>query len=87
VWVLTSDSGTVSWGIYMYDTALDAGPWIVDVYVDGTRVDAKDQEYPPHGSLPPKIAPKGAYLRIGARHYAIANGEEYVNIPDRCEIP
>lgn len=85
--VQTSANGTVVWGIYMYDSGLNAGPWTVDVYVRNRRVDHKNQNYPPHGSVNPKDAKKGAELRITATHYATANQTWYHNVPNGCIIP
>lgn len=85
--VQTSANTTVAWGIYMYSSKLDAGPWTVDVYVGKTRVDQKKQDYAPHGSVNPKQAKKGAEFRITASHYATANKTWYSNVPNGCIIP
>jgi hypothetical protein len=85
--VQTSANRTVAWGIYMYNSKLDAGPWTVDVYVGKTRVDHKSQNYAPHGSVSPKQAKKGAEFRITATHYATANKTWYHNVPNGCIIP
>ena len=85
--VQTSANRTVAWGIYMYNSKLDAGPWTVDVYVGKTRVDHKSQNYAPHGSVNPKQAKKGAEFRITATHYATANKTWYHNVPNGCIIP
>jgi hypothetical protein len=90
IYVQTSPGGYVVWGIYMYDGALDSGPWWVDVYVGKNRVDHKQpprQVYAPHASLPPKLAKKGSVFRISALHYATANRTWYGNIPNGCIIP
>jgi len=90
IYVQTSPGGYVVWGIYMYSSALDSGPWWVDVYVGNKRVDHKQpprQVYAPHGSLPPKLAKKGSVFRISALHYATANRTWYGNIPNGCIIP
>jgi hypothetical protein len=90
IYVQTSPDGYVAWGIYMYNGALDSGPWWVDVYVGNKRVDHKQpprQVYAPHASLPPKLAKKGSVFRISALHYANANRTWYGNIPNGCIIP
>jgi hypothetical protein len=85
--VQTSKSGYVAWGIYMYNPKLDAGPWNVNVYVGTRRVDHKEQNYAPHGSVNPKDAKKGKAFHISATHTAIANHEKYVNVRNECIIP
>jgi hypothetical protein len=85
--VQTSKNGTVAWGIYMYNPKLDAGPWVVNVYVGSRRVDHKSQDYAPHGSVNPKDAKKGKTFHITATHHATANGKNYVNVPNECVIP
>jgi hypothetical protein len=85
--VQTSKNGTVAWGIYMYNSKLNAGPWVVNVYVGKRRVDGKKQNYAPHGSVDPKDAKKGAIFHITATHHATANGKNYVNVPNECVIP
>ena len=85
--VQTSKSGYVAWGIYMYNSKLDAGPWNVDVYVGKTRVDHKDQNYALHGSVNPKDAKKGKIFHITATHHANANGKTYGSVPNECVIP
>ena len=85
--VQTSPSGTVVWGIYMYDSELDAGPWTVDVYVGKRLDDQKVQDYAPHGSVNPKHAKKGAVFSITATHYATANETWYDSVPNGCIIP
>ena len=90
IYVQTSPGGHVVWGIYMYNRALDSGPWWVDVYVGNRRVDHKQpprQVYAPHASYPPEVAKKGRVFRISALHYATANRTWYGNIPNGCIIP
>ena len=90
IYVQTSPGGYVVWGIYMYNGALDSGPWWVDVYVGKNRVDHKQpprQVYAPHASVPPKLAKKGSVFRISALHYATANRTWYGNIPNGCIVP
>ncbi len=56
--------GAVVWGVY---PAVAATGFSVDVYVDGKRVDHKDQAYPPHGSVNPKDLRSGALVSIVGR--------------------
>ncbi len=85
--VQTSPSGTVVWGIYMYNSELDAGPWTVNVYVGKRLDDHKEQGYPPHGTVNPKHARKAAVFSITATHYATANETWYHSVPNGCIIP
>jgi hypothetical protein len=90
IYVQTSPGGYIAWGIYMYNTRLDSGPWWIDVYVGKNRVDHKQpprQVYAPHASVPPKLAKKGSVFRISALHYATANRTWYGDIPNGCIIP
>jgi hypothetical protein len=87
IYVQTSPSGTVVWGIYMYNRELDTGPWTVDAYVGKRRVDHKSQNYAPHGSVNPVDAKKGAVFRITATHYATANQTWYHSVTNGCIIP
>jgi hypothetical protein len=66
--IQTSPIGYVQWGAYMYRWWENYGWWGVNVYVNGRRVDAKSQYYPPHGSLPPTVAPPGSVFSIYAVH-------------------
>lgn len=75
----------LQWGIYMYNPVLNYGHWVVDAYVGGTRVDHKDQYYPPHGSLPPSIAQSGKIFFVTA---TLTDGSNiYVSVPNGCTIP
>jgi hypothetical protein len=85
--VQTNSKGYVQWGIYMYNAKLNAGPWVVDVYVGKTRVDHKKQNYAPHGSVNPVDAKKGKTFHITATHHANANGKNYGSVPNECIIP
>lgn len=85
--VQTNSRGYLQWGIYMYNPALNAGRWIVSVYVAGKKVDGKNQTYPPHASLPPSKAKKGKIFHITAFHHADANGQNYGSVPNECIIP
>jgi hypothetical protein len=71
----------------MYNSALDAGPWDANVYVGSRRVDHKEQNYAPHGSVNPKDARKGATFHITATHHATANGKNYSSVSNDCIIP
>jgi hypothetical protein len=85
--VQTNSKGYLQWGIYMYNSKLDAGPWVVSVYVANKKVDGKKQNYAAHGSLPPATAKKGKIFHITATHHANANGKNYSSIPNECIIP
>jgi hypothetical protein len=71
----------------MYNAKLNAGPWVVSVYVANKKVDGKKQNYAPHGSLPPAKAKKGKIFHITATHHATANGKNYGSVPNECIIP
>jgi hypothetical protein len=66
--VQTSPVGYVQWGAFMYRWWENWGWWGVNVFVNGRRVDAKSQYYPPHGSLPPSVAPSGSVFSIYVVH-------------------
>ena len=83
--VQTNSSGYVAWGIYMYNSAADAGPWTVNVFVGRKRVDRQMQGYAPHGSIAPAYATSGQVLRFEAVHTDLA-GNVYVNVPNACII-
>jgi hypothetical protein len=85
--VQTNSKGYLQWGIYMYNPKLDAGPWVVAVYVANKKVDSKKQDYAPHGSLPPAKAKKGKTFHITATHHANSNGKNYGSVPNECIIP
>jgi len=59
---------TVQWGAYMFNWWANYGPWVVNVYSNGRRVDAKAQPYPPHGSISARDAPLGSIIAILAAH-------------------
>lgn len=84
--VQTSPSGTIAWGIYLYDASKNDGPWSVDVYVGFRRVDHKDQNYAPHGSVSPGDAPSGQTFHIEATHTDL-EGNFYTSVPNACVIP
>lgn len=82
----TSPNGTVAWGISMYDPALNPGPWVVDVFVNARRVDHKEQDYNPHGSVSPLDAPPGSMFRVEAVH-TDPGGTVHHNVSDSCVVP
>lgn len=86
IYIQTSPAGTVIWGIYMHNPALNAGPWVVSVYVNNRRVDAKSQNYAPHGSVPRAHAPSGATFRIVATHVD-PTGTTHRSVTNACIIP
>jgi hypothetical protein len=87
IYVQTSPGGYVTWGIYMYNSALNPGPWLVNVMVNGKQVDHKSQEYAPHASVPPKIAKKGSYFSLYAVHYSVVTEIWYGSVPNGCIVP
>jgi hypothetical protein len=52
----------------MDNHAFDVGPWIVDLFVNRRKVGGVKQCYPPHASLPPKIAKPGGFFLIEFVH-------------------
>jgi hypothetical protein len=46
----------------------DIGPWVVDVHVNGRRVDHKEQGYAPHGRVNPVDAPPSGLFVIDFGH-------------------
>lgn len=83
--VQTAPDRTVTWGVYMYNPLRNYGHWIADVYVDGRRVDHKDQLYPPHGKVNPKHARSGSEFHITATVRAVDG--EFHSAPNGCIIP
>lgn len=80
-----SPQRTIAWGIYMHDPALDGGPWTVDVYVGNKRVDHKQQNYAPHGSVAPAQAVAGQTFRLEATHVDPKGTTHYI-VPNGCTI-
>jgi hypothetical protein len=78
-------SNYLQWGIYMYDKNEESGNWVVDVYINWKRVDAKRQNYAPHGSLPPSVAKPGSFFSIEATLQTSQNS--YRNVKNGCEVP
>jgi hypothetical protein len=64
----TNPAGYLSWGSYMYIGPDNYGWWWANLYVNGALRDAKSQVYPPHGSLPPTLAPPGSVVSLGVFH-------------------
>ena len=75
----------INWGIYMYDPLFDYAYWEVGVQINGKKVDYKPQFYPPHGSLPPTMAPSGSVLTFQAEWWFL--GLHAVNVPNACVVP
>lgn len=84
--VQTSPNGTVAWGIYMYDPSANDGPWVVDVFINTRRVDHKEQDYAPHGSVNPADAPSGSTFHLDATHTDL-KGNTYNSVPNACIVP
>jgi len=84
--VQTNSAGYVSWGIYMDNPLYNYGPWSVDVFVNGRRVDGKVQSYPPHGSINPTHAPPGSVVSFSATHEDFL-GRPYRSVPNACIVP
>jgi hypothetical protein len=84
--VQTGPGGTIAWGIYMYDPSKNDGPWTVDVFVGSRRVDHKNQNYAPHGSVSPGDATRGETFHIEATHTDL-QGNFYTSVPNACVIP
>lgn len=84
--VQTTDTRFVTWGVYMYDSAADEGPWSVDVFVGKRLVDHKEQGYPPHGRVNPKDSKPGQIFHLDATHVD-QSGKSYSSVPNACVIP
>ena len=59
-------SGSIQWNIVDYVD--NHGKWLGDVWVGKRRVDHKDQDYNPHGSVSAKDARSGLLFRITMVH-------------------
>jgi hypothetical protein len=57
--VQTSRNGNIAWGVYPNNPLNAFGIWEVDVFINGRRVDHKNQGYPPHGTINVKDAGRG----------------------------
>ncbi len=94
IYVQTDVNGFIQWGIYMHNPAGDAGHWWVDVYVskdsvskrNRDRVDHKEQNYPPHASVPASLATSGRVFHIETRHVT-TDGRESNSVTNGCVIP
>lgn len=53
--------GGVQWGIYPNVSAVR---YVVDIFVNNRRFDHKDQDYPPHGSVPASAIRSGDIFRL-----------------------
>jgi hypothetical protein len=70
--VQTSPTGYVQWGTAMYRWLDNFGWWVADTYVNGVRRTHMSQNYPPHGSLPPSVAPPGSVFAVNMAHTFLA---------------
>ncbi|WP_433802533.1 hypothetical protein [Actinomycetospora sp. CA-084318] len=84
--IRTSATRYVAWNIAMYSSALNDGPWVVDVWVNNRRVDHKEQGYQPHGSISPRDLPANSFVSIEAWH-TDRSGEEHYFVPNQCHVP
>jgi hypothetical protein len=57
---------SIQWGVYPNEPAVR---YVVDVYMNKTRVDSKDQSYPPHGSVSKKQVVSGGIFRLEGRAF------------------
>lgn len=53
--------GGVQWGVY---PAVPAVRFVVDIWINKRRFDHKDQDYPPHGSVPASAIRSGDLFRL-----------------------
>jgi len=84
--VQTSSNGTVAWGISMYDPALNPGPWVVDAFINNRRVDHKEQNCQPHGSVSPRDAKPTSTFSITATHTDL-QGTTHHSVSNSCIVP
>jgi hypothetical protein len=56
----------VQWGVY---PSVAAVHFVVDVWINKRRFDHKDQNYPPHGSVPASIVRSGDVFRLEGRAF------------------
>lgn len=56
----------IQWGVY---PNVPAVRFVADVYVNNRRVDHKDQNYPPHGSVPASQIATGDIFRLEGQAY------------------
>ncbi|HEX9891808.1 MAG TPA: RHS repeat-associated core domain-containing protein, partial [Actinomycetota bacterium] len=84
--VQTTPDGFVPWGAYLYGLPfLSFGLWHAEAFVDGRRVDKKDQFHPPHGTVNPKDARPGGVLSIEVDFQGLFFSAH--SIPNACVIP
>ncbi|MCD2197915.1 hypothetical protein LQ327_31550 [Actinomycetospora endophytica] len=84
--IRTSPNRFVAWNIAMYESWRNDGPWKADVYVNNRKVDHKDQDYQPHGSVNPADLPPGSFVSIEAWHTDRFGAEHYF-VPNQCFVP
>ncbi|GAA4832873.1 hypothetical protein GCM10023201_21110 [Actinomycetospora corticicola] len=84
--IRTSSNRFVAWNIAMFDSWANDGPWTVHVYVNNRKVDAKKQDYQPHGSINPRDLPASSFVSIEAWHTDRFGGEHYF-VPNQCYVP
>jgi RHS repeat-associated protein len=93
--VQTNSQGSVSFGVYMYDTNEDFGPWWAAAFVNGKRrwkltTNPMDHHfwYPPHSSLLPQFAPHGGVFTLFAFHIATRSPRlAHLSVLNACIIP
>ena len=56
-----SRGGGVQWGVYPNVAAVR---FVVDIWINKRRFDHKDQDYPPHGSVPASAIGSGDLFRL-----------------------
>jgi hypothetical protein len=78
-------TGFIQWNIVDYTD--NGGHWWGDIFVGKRRVDHKDQDYNPHGSVSNVDARSGYLFRIVMNHVDL-QGRESVSDPNAgCIIP
>lgn len=73
----------IQWGMY---PNIPATQYVVDVYVGSNRFDHKDQNYPPHGSVPASVVSgkSGEVFMVTGQVYDA--DENVLNFTLRCVI-
>ena len=56
-----AQGGGVQWGVYPQVAAVR---FVVDIWINKRRFDHKDQDYPPHGSVPASVITSGDLFRL-----------------------
>jgi hypothetical protein len=59
-----SPGAYIPWGVYPTLAYYSDAHWVVDSSIDGTVVEHKDQNYPPHGTISPSRVIPGKVLKI-----------------------